>query len=512
MKASSEIVHGLEERKKIQNIIKLFLLISIGAALFYFSYLFNPSNIDNAYLYIFLVFAELYIFIQCVGTWYTLLLSPTDDPSKHSGYRKLVNQLKETAEIDGGVAVFVNVCGEPIEIVEATLAAAVAIKVKHKTYLVDDLGKLAGKANKPYQEMAKRVGASYIKTIENYEFKVGALNYALKQVNTKYFVNFDSDFIPQKDFLLETLPYFHDLKLGWVQTPQVFRDSNNLISRGAADAVTAFYSNVMPGKNAFNAALFVGTNALFRREALDSIGGFKSHHSEDVYTGYNLHQAGWKSLAIPEKLAFGLAPENVASLFKQVLRWSGGSLEIFLHERVFKRNLTVDQKFQYFVTFSFYLYGLVILIMLLFPMLYLLFGIKPLGSSYSNEWAVHYLPYFIFQFTTIALFASKLSLPAILTSMNLYPVTIKGFFNAVRRKHSKWVVTNLGKDQKTNFFQGAEILYWHYLIAFMSIISILIGLVNVRESLTTAISIFWVGLNLIFTIIFIFHSHKSLQQ
>jgi cellulose synthase (UDP-forming) len=161
-----------------------------------------------------------------------------------------------------------------------------------------------------------------------------------------------------------------------------------------------------------------------------------------------------------------LCPDDLSSLFKQSLRWSGGSLEIFLHERVFKKNLTPDQKVQYFMTFSFYMYGLVILIMLLMPIIFLVFGVKPLQSQ-GPDWAFHYIPYFIFQFSTIALFASRLSPSAIIVSMNMFPVYIKGFFNALRRKHSKWIITNSAKTNSVSLFSNINLLYWHFLLVFV---------------------------------------------
>lgn len=498
-----------EQSKRLQNVVKIYLILSIAAAVYYFSFLFNPANISNIYVYLLLVVAEIYIFVQSVGTWYTLL--HINENSKPYGYKKFKRELIEKKSVDGGVAVFVTVAGEPLDILRETLIAAKKMKVKHTTYLLDDLGDMYRKRNMPYKDLADELGVKYLKTYKNDQQKVGSLNYGLKKTKEKYIANFDADFIPAENFLIETLPYMLDEGLGWVQTPQAFRELNNLISRGGSEAVEAFYDSTMPGKNSFNAAMFVGTNALFRRTALESIGGFQYHHSEDVWTGYCLHQAGWKSIAIPDKLAFGLCPDDISSLFKQSLRWSGGSLEIFLHERVFKKNLTLDQKVQYFMTFSFYLYGLVILIMILMPILYLILGVKPL-QSFGSEWALHYIPYFIFQFSTIALFASRLSFPAMIISMNLYPIYIRGLINALRRKHSKWVVTNLKNDNKFSLLSTLNQLYWHVFIVFISVVALFIGLINVRESATALISAFWVCVNMVLTLAFIIGAIRAEKQ
>jgi len=495
------------ERKTLQNVVKVYLVASIAAALFYFTFLFNTNNISNPVLYILLVAAELYIFIQSVGTWYTLL-HVDENKYKNSKYRFLKRKIKEENSIEGGVGVFITVAGEDPAMLEQAIQYIKDLEIEHNTYVINDLKDEKDPRVIAYKKLTKKYGVNYIKTEGNTQQKAGALNYALARTSEKYFVNFDVDFFPKKNFLLETLPYFYDEHLGWVQTPQIFRDTNNVLAKGSAEAVEAFYDFVMPGKNAFNSALFVGTNAVFRRTALESINGYQYHHSEDVFTGYTLHQAGWKSLGIPDRLAYGLSPDDLASLFKQGLRWSGGSLEIFLYNSVFNKKLTLDQKFQYFTTFSFYMYGLVILGMIIFPLSYLLFGLKPLQSG-GSSWALHYIPYFIFQFSTIALFASKLSPSAIIVSMNMFPVYIKGFVNAIRRKHSKWTITNSSKTKGVSLFSNVNLLYWHFLLVFISVLALVVGLLNIREPATFAISAFWVLVNMVLTVIFIYLSLKA---
>jgi len=53
--------------------------------------------------------------------------------------------------------------------------------------------------------------------------------------------------------------------------------------------------------------------------------------TEDVVTGYRMHNRGWKSVyCVTEKDAFrGSAPSNLTDKLHQVLRWATGSVEIF---------------------------------------------------------------------------------------------------------------------------------------------------------------------------------------
>ena len=103
---------------------------------------------------------------------------------------------------------------------------------------------------------------------------------------------------------MHVLPYFHDSHVAFVQSPQHYVNKMNLVSTGSAEAQRIFYELVCPGKNNFNAAFCVGTNAMFRREALDEIGGIAiGSNSEDIWTSLELHKLGWQSIYVPAVLA-----------------------------------------------------------------------------------------------------------------------------------------------------------------------------------------------------------------
>ena len=64
---------------------------------------------------------------------------------------------------------------------------------------------------------------------------------------------------------------------------------------------TVFYKFVQPGRNHFNAAFCVGTNVIFRRAAVNDIGGiYTDSKSEDVWTSLMLHERGWRTIYIPK--------------------------------------------------------------------------------------------------------------------------------------------------------------------------------------------------------------------
>ncbi|MBC2837574.1 glycosyltransferase family 2 protein [Paragemmobacter straminiformis] len=73
-------------------------------------------------------------------------------------------------------------------------------------------------------QMAAAEGVGYITRANNVGYKAGNLRNAMEQTSGDMIVIFDADTRPFPDFLTETLGYFRDPKVAWVQTPQWFWD------------------------------------------------------------------------------------------------------------------------------------------------------------------------------------------------------------------------------------------------------------------------------------------------
>lgn len=68
----------------------------------------------------------------------------------------------------------------------------------------------------------------------------------------------------------------------------------------------------------FASAICVGSNALYRREALEAVGGTAEiAYSEDVHTGFYAMTRGWRVKYVPLALACGISPDNAKALFSQ---------------------------------------------------------------------------------------------------------------------------------------------------------------------------------------------------
>ena len=340
--------------------IMLALIATLGI-LFYAQFLLNPANRGNLLPYAMVITAELILVTHALLSMWTIL-SGAKEPRDFSFHRaqdlmfdwaaitsariegspELWPVLLDGAEVT--IDVLITVYGEDVDKIRTTAVAASAIKGKHRTWILDD-----GRSDE-VRALADELGCHYVRRLSNNGAKAGNINHALSIAKGDFFCVFDADFAPLPDFLVETLPFFVNLTVAFVQTPQTYGNLVNLVSRGAGYMQAVFYKFVQPGRNHFNAAFCVGTNVIFRRAAINDIGGiYTDSKSEDVWTSLMLHERGWKTIYIPKTLAVGDAPESIEAYTKQQLRWATGGFEIMLTHNPLgpRRRLTLDQRIMY---------------------------------------------------------------------------------------------------------------------------------------------------------------------
>ncbi len=103
-----------------------------------------------------------------------------------------------------------------------------------------------------------------------------------------------------------TKPYQDDIsanQVAFVQTPQYFRDSCIQLQLGdpLGHRNATFYDAIQTGQDGYECASFAGTNALFRREALDSVGGIQyGSLTEDAFTGLMLTKLGRLEMVVSD--------------------------------------------------------------------------------------------------------------------------------------------------------------------------------------------------------------------
>jgi len=281
-----------------------------------------------------------YLFMQVYFVWYL--------------YCRFEKRVETKAPPDLTVDVFMTAFDEPAWIVVKAIQAARQIPYPHKTYLLDD------SPGKNFEHLADQFQVEYLSRNGNKDFKAGNINAALEKTNGDFIAIFDIDHTPQSDFLERTLGHFKDPQVGFVQAMQTYNNGGDgLIAQAAVQTSIEYFNISACGKDAIEAMSHHGSNAVIRRSALKSIGGYQIGLAEDLETSIRLHAKGWKSVYVCEPLAPGLAPANFSAFCKQQLKWSRGVFESALRSfftGTFFR-LTWHQRLAYCVRFSYYLIG-----------------------------------------------------------------------------------------------------------------------------------------------------------
>lgn len=295
------------------------------------------------------------------------------------------------------VDVFVTTYNEPVSMLRRSLGAAVSMDYPHQTWLLDDGNRAEMK------QLAQELNCHYIARTENIHAKAGNLNNGLKYSNAEFIAVFDADHIPNKHFLTKTLGYFQDETISFVQCPQSFYNLDSYQIRSSQSIrwgeQTLFFRVIQRGKDYLNATMFVGTTAVLRRAALDSIGGFATGTvTEDFHTTVRLQQKGWASVFHDEALAFGLAAPSLRSYTSQRLRWGQGGMQVLRKEKFFLGGgFSLPQRICNLASILTYFDSWPRLFLYVLPAIVLTTGISPINTL-NIYFVAHFVPYYLLQF------------------------------------------------------------------------------------------------------------------
>jgi len=365
--------------------VRVAALIGIPLIVWYLSWLLNPVRIGQPVLYGLLVACELLNVIQAVGFWWTCAFERVRQP--------------RAPRRPDAVDVLIPRYDEPREIVELTVAAAAGLRGHDvRVWLLDD-----GESEE-MRALADAYGVGYIRRPVHDHAKAGNINYALERTDAPYVAIIDCDHVVFPEFLEATLGHFEeDPGLAFLQTPQYYANGYEGGVPGAAwHQQTLFFGAIARGKDGLGATFCCGTNVVFRRAALEDAGGFPTQSiTEDFELSIVLHERGWRSAYLPQVLAAGLGPEDMAAYTSQQLRWARGCLSAL--PRVFRARLPGRLRAQYLLSGLYWLSGWTVLFYMAFPLVRILFGIQPLAHLTAPEFLLHFAPYFLVALSTAAL-------------------------------------------------------------------------------------------------------------
>lgn len=179
-----------------------------------------------------------------------------------------------------------------------------------------------------YQELG--IDINHVRREERTGFKAGALAYGMEISKGEYFAIFDADFIPSKDFLLNTLPFFEDKNVGVVQTRWTHENEKfSFITRAQAIMLNTHFSIEQLGRISSGAFInFNGTAGLWRKVTIEDAGGWESDTlTEDLDISFRAQTKGWKFKYLFDEESPAELPITIDAYKTQQYRWSKGAAE-----------------------------------------------------------------------------------------------------------------------------------------------------------------------------------------
>ena len=366
--------------------------------------------------------------VMMVGATISLLtLSRTIDRSgEATRHGPWLDGLPRPPRVDVLIATY----NEEVSILRRTVVGALGIDYPNlRVWVLDD-------GRRPWlKELCQAKGVGYLTRPDNRHAKAGNINHAVAVLCNapdppEFVAVLDADFVPQRNFLLRTMPLFHEESVGLVQTPQHFFNNdpiqaNLLIANVWPNEQCFFFDHVLPSKDAWGAAFCCGTSSVIRVQALQQVGGFATTSvTEDFLVTLKLHCAGWRTIYLNESLSTGLAPEGIKEYLTQRSRWCLGFMQIVRSPfgPFCRGRLNLALRIGLFDTFIYWVFSFFFrFICLIIPIIYWFTGLK-VASASMDQIARYFLPYYLSVIIAFGWATSGLMKPILTDVSNLLPM------------------------------------------------------------------------------------------
>ncbi len=176
-------------------------------------------------------------------------------------------------------------------------------------------------------------------------FKSGALDEGLKYTDAEYVAIFDADFIPPKDFLLNTIPhFFNQPKLAFIQTRWDYLNTfSSLFTK--IQAASMFKADISRLRSLGKFSTFRGSGGVWRRQAIVSAGGWCTQSlCEDSNLSMRAYYNNWHSKYLFNVCCFCELPENIKAYKNQRIRWSQGGMQNAIQMLTLGKNQTLGEE------------------------------------------------------------------------------------------------------------------------------------------------------------------------
>jgi cellulose synthase (UDP-forming) len=358
----------LEKYFYVMNILTILTIVFIFIGIFSSVYavtILHKGDITSDFFSLFFWLATLFFGVQSLS--FMLAYRRSKYHYKDTVSNSFIKSYREK------IAILVPIYNESPDMAITNLMAIYSnVRDNAELYILDDSTDNSSEAIK---DISNKINAHYIHRTDRTGYKAGALNNALKIIPEEYVTVIDIDQMPSPDFVRETVELLdNNPDIAFVQVPQYYVNTDSGTLAGMAEAQQfIFYEILTEGKSVLGSMFSCGTNVIYRKSALKSIGYFdESNIVEDIATSVNLVSKGYKGLYYNKKLVFGRAPVTMEGYINQQWRWSAGSLKLMpkiFKDIIFKRKYSIRTKIDWLATSTWYLFGWFYLIFLLAPLL-----------------------------------------------------------------------------------------------------------------------------------------------
>ncbi|WP_298782257.1 cellulose synthase family protein [uncultured Polaribacter sp.] len=185
---------------------------------------------------------------------------------------------------------------------------------------------------------AKGIDIQHIQRTNRQGFKAGALKEGLKTSKGEFVAIFDADFLPKKNWLLQTIPYFKNSEIGVVQTRWGHINRNySTLTKIQAFALDAHFTLEQVGRSSKGHFInFNGTAGIWRKECIYDAGNWEGDTlTEDLDLSYRAQLKNWKFKYLENVETPAELPVVISAARSQQFRWNKGGAENF--QKMIKR-------------------------------------------------------------------------------------------------------------------------------------------------------------------------------
>jgi len=178
---------------------------------------------------------------------------------------------------------------------------------------------------------AAGVPIEYRHRANRHGFKAGALQEGMQTATGELIAIFDADFVPPRDFLMRTVHYFADPKVGVVQTRWSYLNRHySLLTEVEAMLLDGHF--VIEHCARCGSGLFFnfnGTAGILRAKMIEDAGGWQHDTlTEDSDLSYRAQLKGWRFVYVPSVDCPSELPVDTYGFQVQQSRWAKGLTQV----------------------------------------------------------------------------------------------------------------------------------------------------------------------------------------